>query len=75
MARAYMNLRIRIPPPSVVGSARPYAGYSGTDRERGAHTIAYRDGSLTDLHAGGRETGSSAAPGPSRRRRPAASVA
>jgi hypothetical protein len=58
VARSYLNLRLRIPRPSVVGTVRPYAGYAGTDREWGAYTIRYPDGSVIDLHAAGHGSGS-----------------
>ena len=51
MTRSYVNLRILIPPQRVVGSARPFRGHEGSDRDFGQYTIRYPDGSVIDLVA------------------------
>ena len=40
-----------IPPQRVVGPARPFPGYAGSDRDFGEYTIRYPDGSMIDLNA------------------------
>jgi hypothetical protein len=52
VTRSYLNLRLMIPAPRVVGAARPYTGYAGGDQEHGAYTIRYPDGSVIDLSPG-----------------------
>jgi hypothetical protein len=52
VTRSYLNLRLMIPAPRVVGSARPYAGYQGGEQEHGAYTIRYPDGFVIDLGSG-----------------------
>jgi len=49
VTRSYLNLRLMIPAPRVVGAARPYTGYAGGEQEHGAYTIRYPDGSVIDL--------------------------
>lgn len=49
MTRSYLNLRMLISPPRVVGAARPYGGYLGQDRPTGDYSIRYPDGSCIDL--------------------------
>lgn len=68
VSRSYLNLRMRIPSPRTGGTARPYAGYAGSDREWGAYTITYPDGSRIDMHAAGRDAGSSRVSAPTSRR-------
>lgn len=64
-ARSYLNLRLIIPPSRVIGTARPWSGYAGDDRERGEYAITYGDGSTIDLARGTTGSGapSEAAPG------------
>lgn len=52
VTRSYLNMRLLIPVPRVVGTARPYKGYAGGEQEHGAYTIRYPDGSLIDLGHG-----------------------
>jgi hypothetical protein len=49
VTRSYLNLRLMVPAPRVVGAARPYTGYAGGEQEHGAYTIRYPDGSVIDL--------------------------
>ena len=57
VTRSYLNLRILIPPTRVVGRARTYTGYAGSDRELGTYTMRYPGGAAIDMHAGAREPG------------------
>lgn len=52
VTRSYLNMRLMIPAPRVVGAARPYTGYIGSEREHGAYTVSYPDGSVIDLSLG-----------------------
>jgi hypothetical protein len=52
VTRSYLNLRIVVPPPRVIGEARPYTGYEGSDREVGAYSILYPGAPAIDLGAG-----------------------
>jgi hypothetical protein len=61
IARCYLNLRILITAPRVVGTARPFTGYAGQDVD-GTCTITYPDGSAIDLD--GRTWGAARAPAP-----------
>ena len=51
MTRSYVNLRILIPLQRVVGRARPFPGYLGSERDFGEYSIRYPDGSTIDLNA------------------------
>jgi hypothetical protein len=52
VTRSYLNLRLIIPAPRVVGAARPYTGYAGGEQEHGKYAIRYPDGSAIDLSPG-----------------------
>jgi hypothetical protein len=52
VTRSYLNLRLMIPAPRVVGTARPYTGYAGSEQEHGAYTIRYPDASVVNLSPG-----------------------
>jgi Acetoacetate decarboxylase (ADC) len=49
VTRSYLNLRLIVPAPRVVGAARPYTGYAGGEQDHGAYTIRYPDGSVIDV--------------------------
>ncbi len=48
----YLNLRLVVSAPRVIGEARPYVGYEGSDRDLGVSSIRYPVGAVIDLNAG-----------------------